>query len=156
MPVVAMARRALVLFALWLWLDDTVVEPELITGAVVALGAAAIATMLAPRPPRQRFRLAMLRHAWRPPLLLVTDTVRVTRALLTALAGGRAPHGRLRAVGYRATGDSPEELTRRILTEWGASLAPDRYVIGIDREAGLLLVHELVPAAGPLDPLELG
>ena len=39
---------------------------------------------------------------------------------------------------------------------WQASLAANRYAIGIDLDGNYLLIHELVPASGPLDPLELG
>jgi hypothetical protein len=88
-------------------------------------------------------------------LLLGTDTARVTWALAGQLVGRRA-HGRLRAVRYAATARTPEDSARRILTEWSTSLAANRYAIGIDLERGYLLVHELVPSDGPLDPLELG
>ena len=87
----------------------------------------------------------MLRRAWRLPLLLIADTVRVECDVLRSLTGRRGPRGRFRAVRYRATSDSPPDVGRRVLTEWGASIAPNRYVIGVDPEADVLLVHELAP-----------
>jgi hypothetical protein len=98
----------------------------------------------------------MLRFVFRPFQLLVTDTARVTWALFTRLALRRPVRGKFRAVRYDAVGEAPEDVARRILTQWGASAAPNRYVIGIERERRLLLIHELVPTSGPLDPLELG
>jgi hypothetical protein len=41
----------------------------------------------------------------------------------------------------------------RTLTEIWGSLTPNRYVVGIDEEEGMLLVHELVRTEQPLDPL---
>jgi hypothetical protein len=40
-----------------------------------------------------------------------------------------------------------------VAIEAWASLAPNRYVIGIDEEAGTALVHELVPSDFPHTPL---
>jgi hypothetical protein len=57
---------------------------------------------------------------------------------------------------YRATGPEPEATARRLLTQWGGSVGANRYVIGIDPDREQLIVHELVPARGSLDPLELG
>ena len=149
--------RVVAFFLLWLLLVDTVDEQNLVTGGVCALIAAALATGMRSRAsvgawitPR------MLHFVYRPFKLLVSDTARVTWALFARLVLRRPILGRLRAVRYDAVGDEPADVGRRILTEWGASAGPNRYVIGIDTDRHLLLIHELVPAAGPLDPLELG
>lgn len=149
--------RAAAFFALWLLLVDNTQSPQLWTGAVVALLATAATTAVDHvRAMHPRLRPSMFARAYRPLLLLVTDSARVTWALGRMLTGAPTELGRLRAVRYRAIGDSPEDTARRALTEWGASLGPNRYVIGCDREAGVLLVHELLPSGGPLDPLEVG
>jgi multisubunit Na+/H+ antiporter MnhE subunit len=149
--------RAAAFFALWLLLVDNTQQPQLWTGAVVALLAAlTIAAVDRLHVPHPRLRLAMLRRAYRPLLLLVTDSARVSWALARMLAGSPREIGRFRAVRYRAVGDDPESIARRVLTEWSASLGPNRYAIGCDPDAGILLVHELVDAGGPLDPLEVG
>ncbi len=98
----------------------------------------------------------MLRHVYRLPILLVADSLRVTVALVRRLVLRRPLTGRIRATRYGATGDDAEDVARRVLTEWAGSLAPNRYVIGIDPDDGLLLVHELVETTGTLDPLQLG
>ena len=98
----------------------------------------------------------MLRRMWRLPLLLIADTVRVSSTVLRSLTRQRGAHGRFRAVCYRATKDSSPDVGRRVLTEWGASVAPNRYVIGIAKEAEVLLVHELAPTRREIDPLKLG
>lgn len=152
-----MVARAAVLFLLWLLLVDSVHEPELITGGVVAVLAAGISEGMRPLASAPiRIRPSMLRYGYRPIVLLLTDTVRVVSALLGALATGRRPSGRFRAVRFRAGSEGSTDRARRVLTEWAASVGPNRYAIGVDCEAKVLLVHELVKASGPLDPLELG
>ena len=149
--------RAAAFFALWLLLVDATDEPNLLAGGVVALAAALLAALVqSHRTVHARPSLAMLRHAYRPLLLLVTDTGRVTLALFQRLVLRRDICGRFRAVRYRAGGDDPADVGRRLVSEWGASVAPNRYAVGIDRERDLLIIHELVPTSGPLDPLELG
>lgn len=149
--------RWLLLFGLWMVLVDNKHQPEIVTGAVSAAAAALLGTLVAAeRGETARVSSAMLRRAYRPFLLLITDSARVVRALAQRVLQGREVQGRFRAVRYRATEQSADARARRILTEWSASLGPNRYAIGIDPEAGYLLIHELVEAAGPLDPLELG
>jgi multisubunit Na+/H+ antiporter MnhE subunit len=153
----SLAVRAAMLYLIWLLVDDNVSQPELYTGIVVALLALLLATVLK-RAGSVHLQVQpwMLRYLYRVPLLLVTDSVRVCAVLIKALVLRRPVTGRFRAVRYDAGGDRPPDVARRALTEWSASMAPNRYVIGIDRSAGTLLVHELVETHGALDPLELG
>lgn len=158
---VSHGRHALVwgisLFGLWMVFVDNTHEAELVTGAVVAGAAALLDTLiLAARRQPVRVSSAMLRYAYRPWLLLISDTVKIIAALGQTLAGGGPVHGRFRAVRYEAVADNADCRARRILTEWGASLGANRYVIGIDAEARYLLVHELTESSRPLDPMELG
>jgi len=149
--------RATLFFGLWLVLVDSTDEPDMITGAVCVAIAVALAAAVRPlRSVRARPRLAMFRYAYRPLLALFTDTARVTAALAGAVFLRRPIHGRFRSVRYRATGDEPDAVARRLLTEWAASVGANRYVLGIDTDNQTLLVHELVATSGRLDPLELG
>jgi catechol 2,3-dioxygenase-like lactoylglutathione lyase family enzyme len=149
--------RGVFLFGLWLVLVDTVAWPELVVGAGAAALTAVFATLVyARRSEHVRLTPGMLRFAYRPLVLLVADTWRVAAALVRELAHGQPVEGRLRAVRYTATGGSADDVGRRILTEWGTSVAANRYAVGIDVERDYLLVHQLVEAPGPLDPLELG
>lgn len=142
-----------VLYALWLALIDNVHRADLLTGVACAALAAALATATRGRaaggirPPAPA-----LARVPRTLVSLVTETVRVTLALLRTLAG-RPVAGRFRAVRHGATGDDPAAAGRRALTEAAGSLGPNRYVLGIDPERGALIVHELVPSRAPLDPL---
>lgn len=155
-PALRTLARGVVLFGLWNLLVDNIEWPELVTGAVCAALAAALgALVLAHRRDHPQPAVPMFRSIHRPFVLLVTDSVRVTLVLVRHLLGRRAA-GRLRAVRYRATAETPDAAARRVLTEWSASLAANRYAVGIDLDGEYLLIHELSPARGPLDPLELG
>ncbi|HTU84253.1 MAG TPA: hypothetical protein VMF57_01690 [Solirubrobacteraceae bacterium] len=154
---IAVVARLVAFFAVYLLLVDTVQTPELITGAVAAALATALATLVGNfRSVEVMVRPSMLRYAYRPFIALVTDSGRAAWALVQLLVLRRPVRGRVRVARYTATGDGDEAAARRVLTEWGGSLGANRYVIGIDPERELLIVHELVPTQTPLDPLELG
>ena len=152
-----LALRAAALYLVWLVIDDNIAQPELFTGAVVAMLALALAIVVRRSSTvHAQVRMSMLRRVWRLPLLLVADTARVGVTVLRSLTRRHGPHGRFRAVRYRATKDSSPDVGRRVLTEWAASIAPNRYVIGIDTDAEVLLIHELTPTPREIDPLKLG
>jgi multisubunit Na+/H+ antiporter MnhE subunit len=154
---IAVLARVAAFFVMYLLLADTVQTPELITGAVAAVLAAALATLLGNcRSVHARVDPSMLRYAYRPLTALVTDSGRAAWALVQLLVLRRPVRGRFRVARYTATGDPEQNAARRILTEWAGSLGANRYVIGIDPEREQLIVHEMIPAQGPLDPLELG
>jgi multisubunit Na+/H+ antiporter MnhE subunit len=148
------------LAALWLALDDTVALPELITGAVAAaLGAVAAEVVHSQNLVRVRVRRRWLTHAWRPIVRLFPDTVRVMAVLLRQLLLRRPPRGTFRAVRFRFGYEKGAyDTTRRALAKAAGSFAPNAYVVGVDAERELLLVHQLDPGGGAteLDPLELG
>jgi len=148
------------LAALWLALDDTVALPELITGAVAAaLGAIAAEVVHSQNLVRVRVRRRWFTHAWRPLVRLFPDTARVLAVLLRQLVLRRPPRGEFRAVPFRYGYESGAyDTTRRALAKGAGSFAPNAYVVGVDAERELLLVHQLDPSGGAseLDPLELG
>jgi hypothetical protein len=158
-------RRALgwvgwwaVLAAFWLVLTDTTKPSELGAGAV----AATLATMLAGVVERERLvvwrpRLAWLRGGWRPPLRMLLDTGPLAVALWRRVVLGRRVRGRMRAIRFSRTGRGAEDTAARVLAEGVGSLAPNTFVVGVDREEGVLLVHQLVATDDPrdVDPLEL-
>jgi multisubunit Na+/H+ antiporter MnhE subunit len=148
------------LAAIWLWLDDTVATPELVTGAVSAALAATVAEfVLAKAAPAVRFRIRWLRQVWRLPLAAVADLGRLTHVLVLSLLGRRAPGGRFRAYRFSAgSADNPEDVGRRALAKLAGSFGPNTVVVGIDAERDLILVHQLEPddSVRSADPLELG
>jgi len=76
------------------------------------------------------------------------DCLRVLRALARALATGRALAGAWVEVPFDAGGDDPASAARRALVLGAGSLPPNTLMVAIEPEAGRLLAHRLVPAAG--------
>lgn len=138
------ALRWLALFVLWIALTGLVVLQELVAGAVVAAIGAAFAGLILPparprRSPRRGDRPVIVQLA-EPLIRLPLDTLALARALGRSILRGRQLRGRLLASPLR--GDP-------VLGEWWGSIAPCRYVIGIDEEE-TMLVHEL--GTGEHDP----
>jgi multisubunit Na+/H+ antiporter MnhE subunit len=139
------------LAALWLALVDTVVVPELVVGAVAAAIAATGAVLVRGR------RLVILRPraAWAPAALRAMarfgpDLVPLATALWRRGVRRSDERGRLVAVPYGAGAETdPEAAAHRVLTEAIGSFAPNSIVVDIDRERGVLLVHELVATDDP-------
>jgi multisubunit Na+/H+ antiporter MnhE subunit len=141
------------LAAIWLLLVDTVKLPELLAGAGAALVATGV-TELIEEEGRRGLR-PRLRWVRRLPVALARlplDSAVVTRALF----GGR-PSGSFRVIRFRGGGDDPESTARRVVAKGLDSLGPNSYVVGIDEDRDLMLVHQLVPPDDPAsaDPMEL-
>lgn len=155
-----MAAWWVTLAALWLVLDDNVAFPELMTGAAAALlGAVAAEVVHSQALVRMRMKPGWLRHAWRPLVRLLPDTGRVMVVLFRQLVLRRPPRGEFRAVRFRAgRPNGADDTGRRALAKAMGSFAPNSYVIGVDAERDIMLVHQLSPRGGAdeLDPLELG
>src|SRR4051812_24970831 len=97
------------LAALWLALVDTVVGPELVTGAVAAAIAATGAVVV--RGQRRlllRARPGWIRFAGGPLRRTVTDLAPLARALWRRGVRRRAEHGALVEVPYAAVADDPD------------------------------------------------
>jgi len=138
------------LAALWLALVDTVVVPELVTGAIAAAIAATGAVLV--RGQRQlllRPRPAWLLRAGRPLLGTVTDLGPLLRALWRRGVRRRDEAGELVELPYAAVEDEPGPAAHRVLTQALGTLAPNTIVVGVDRERRTMLVHQLVPTADP-------
>ena len=146
--------------ALWLVLDDNVATPELITGAVAALvGTVAAAVVHRQHLVAFRPRPSMLRKGWRPLVRLFPDTAIVLAVLFKRVVLRRPARSGFRAIAFRAGRENgAEDTARRALAKAGGSFTPNSYVVGIEDESDLLLVHQLEREGGAemIDPLELG
>jgi multisubunit Na+/H+ antiporter MnhE subunit len=147
------------LFAgLWLALTDTRVAPELVTGAVTAaIGATLAGLVTRPGPPRTvRNSLGLIglgpRRLAFPLLRLVPDTALLTAALWRRLARRERVRGSFREAPQPRQEQLRTAAGRAFLEIWG-SLAPNRYVVGVDDERRIVLVHELVRSDLPIEPL---
>jgi hypothetical protein len=146
------AVRWALLWLLWLALTDSHRTQELVAGAVAAMVAAAGAGLVTRRGQSSGIARGASRGAAPGVAIavarrLASDVVRLAAALWARIAHGRELAGAFRLVPYppAAGGTTPSPPA----TEWLGSLAPNRYVIGIDKDDGTALVHELLPRDQP-------
>jgi hypothetical protein len=89
-------------------------------------------------------RIDWLVPALRLPGQVVQDMVTVYAALWRRLAHGERPPSAFAEIPARFGDDSPEGVTRRVLLIGGHSVAPNTFVLGIDKDTDLMVVHKLV------------
>ena len=137
------------LMSLWVIVDDSIALDELLAGS----GAAALAAFLAElvsyeAGTRFRMRAQWLVPALRLPGEVAADTVIVFAALGRRLLRGEHPPSGFREIPARFGGISDEDVTRRVLLVGGRSVAPNTFVLGIDGERDVMVVHQLVANEG--------
>jgi multisubunit Na+/H+ antiporter MnhE subunit len=134
------------LTGLWIAVNDSLAVNEVLVGA----GAAAVAALMAELVSHQavvryRIRAAWLLRATRLPGEVARDTFTVFAVLArTVFTKAPPPHGVLRELPVRYGDDSPLGVTRRVLLTGARSLAPNEFVLGMDPERDVMVVHQLV------------
>jgi hypothetical protein len=143
----------------YLLLIDTASLPELYVLAGVAVGCA-LAFVLAreQRVVESRIDPRWLINSWRVLLKIPLDIGILCWEALAQLIAPRQTRGTFRAAPFRATAETPTDTGRRALCEWAGSVSPNSFVVGVDAERDLVLVHQLRRQGDPgqLDPLGLG
>ena len=89
-------------------------------------------------------RRLWLARAFRLPGEVARDTWTVFAALARTLATRRPPQGAFRELPVRYGDDTPLGVTRRVLLTGAYSLAPNKFVLGMDEERDVMVVHELM------------
>jgi hypothetical protein len=140
----------LVCWAGWLLLVQSVELPELITGALAALLAAAVAVggcdfagAVGVGPVA-----AWSRRIPRLPWQILKGTARVFGTLRHPFRLHVRGVGRMTALPLPDSGTDPLAVARRALAIWEGSLAPDEYVVCVEREGGRMVVHQMPPKPG--------
>jgi multisubunit Na+/H+ antiporter MnhE subunit len=133
------------LLALWLLLV-TVSLSELVAGMIAAAIAATAVEVVRAQglvrfDPDPRWFLRI----WKLPRSIVRDCWLLSVALVRHLTG-RPVNSGFRAIPFRSGGDDSRSSARRALVVLAISVSPNSIVIGIDEEADLMLVHQLIPA----------
>jgi multisubunit Na+/H+ antiporter MnhE subunit len=133
------------MMSFWVMLDDSINTDELLAGA----GAAALAAFFAElvtyqAATRFRMRIEWLVPAFSLPGQVVRDMVIVYHALWRRVAHGEQPPSEFLELPARFGDDRPEGVTRRTLLVGGTSLAPNTFVLGIDKDRDVMVVHRLV------------
>jgi len=74
---------------------------------------------------------------------MITGTFEIFRVLLRQLLGGRPAASLLLAVPYDALGDDPGDAAKRALAIAYTTGTPNFIVLGIDRQRGTLVFHQI-------------
>jgi hypothetical protein len=136
-------------FWLWLLLAGDWNRIEIIAAACGATVAATIAEIgrsradVAPRIP-----LRWVGRAWSVPHQIVIDFGIITLALARSLVRRRVVRGEYRAHRFPAR----EGVGVRAWAGWAAQFSPNAYVVEIDPQQELVLVHDLVPNRASSEP----
>jgi multisubunit Na+/H+ antiporter MnhE subunit len=134
---------------LWVAVDDSIGLAELAAGAAVAAMAALLTEVaLHQAGLHPRLRLRWLAGAYRLPGQVLGDTVLVFRALARQLTHGEDPPSGFRELPVRYGDHSDAGVTRRVLLVGASSLAPNTFVLGLDEDRDVMVVHQLVPNQG--------
>jgi multisubunit Na+/H+ antiporter MnhE subunit len=135
----------LILMVFWVITDDSIALAELLAGA----GAAAVGAGLVEIASHQAavwfgFRLAWLPRALGLPRQVLAETGIVFAALWRRLVHGEEPADGFVAEPARYGPDTPEGRLRRAAIVGARSLAPNSFVLGIDKDRDVIVVHMLV------------
>lgn len=137
------------LMGFWVALDDSIDLAELVAGA----GAAAVGAFVAEVVGYQagtwfRMRIEWLVPAGKLPGQVLRDTLIVFGALWKCLVRGEQPASGFRELPTRFGDNNDEGVTRRVLLVGANSLAPNTFVLGIDEDRDVMVVHQLVVTQG--------
>lgn len=104
-----------------------------------------------------RFRptLGELAEIWRLPWYTTLDVAQVVWVLMQDLAGKRAP-SLFRSAPWCETAETGHGTARRVLATAYTTVSPNFIVVGIDRERGQMLFHQLRATKVPLLAQNLG
>jgi multisubunit Na+/H+ antiporter MnhE subunit len=140
---------------LWLLLAGSVHPQELVAALLVGVAVAVVGVLVRSVVDHRPVRLAAyLPTLGRQYLGALRDSWTLTLALLRRPVG-RVPSGRVRSVPFEFGEPTADAVGRRVLATLGTSLQPNTYVLGFDRDRGVILVHELVPDDGEPVPSAL-
>jgi multisubunit Na+/H+ antiporter MnhE subunit len=130
--------------AAWLLLTLTIDPVEVAAGAVAAAIAATVAELVRVQDLQTiRVRPRWLLRTLRLPRAILVDSWKVLATLLS-----RPPKSAFFALPLDpGDDDDPYAAGRRALITAAISVTPNTYVVGIDADRNLILVHQLVPAS---------
>lgn len=130
----------------WMMIVDVPSYAEALVGLAAAMFAALLLLHVVLQSgfrlrPRLRWMLWLRRIPWG----VLHDAAVLLVVLWRRLARGERPQSAFRLVRFPTGGDDPEAAARRAFATAASALAPNTYVIGIDRERGAALIHQLAP-----------
>jgi hypothetical protein len=168
--------------AFWVMLDDSFRLDELVTGAVAAALAALLATAVTGSAfggsagkdvagkdgagkdaafkgnsvARAVAGPGWLREAATLPGQVLRDTAAVYVALGRMAAHGGPPPGGYTEIPVRYGDGTTPGIIRRVLLTWARSLAPNTFVVGMDPQRDVMVIHRLAGVPGKQRPSKQG
>lgn len=133
-------------FWLWFLLVGEWNRIEIVAAACAATVAATIGEVARRRSGmRARVPLRWLRRGASVPLLVVVDFGVIIWALVVSVARREVVRGVFHSHSFPAGGDDPASVGTRAWVELAATYSPNAYVVEIEPERQLVLLHDLVP-----------
>jgi multisubunit Na+/H+ antiporter MnhE subunit len=137
------------LLGLWMLLVDSFALEEVLLGVLAAAVAATAADIVRAQDlVRFRMRPRWLAGLWTLPWRVVVDSGVLAAALWRQLSRPGSVHGGFRVLPFPREGDDAAAAARRALVTGVVSVAPNTYVVGIERDEGVMLIHQLVRRTG--------
>jgi multisubunit Na+/H+ antiporter MnhE subunit len=141
------AVEAAVLVACWTMFLGSFGGAEAVVGGIaVAIGTAVSTAAYAVGVARFRPKLAWFAEIWRVPWYVLTDTGTIASALVSRHLFRRRGRSRMVALPFEPGGSTGRGEARRALAIALTTLSPNSIVLDIDRDARLMLVHQISPA----------
>ncbi len=147
-------------FLLLLGLWELYVSNTQLSDLLVGIGAALVAAIadgvvksegFAPFYPHLKWVAMIFWEPW----YVFTGTAAIWWAIVRKLAGKKS-EAQLRAIHFDPAGEDSVSVARRALAITLTTIPPNFIVVGIDRKAGLMLVHQVSPTPTPLVTKKLG
>ena len=136
----------IVLLGLWLLFVDSLARPEVLVGlAAAALASLAALGIRARGGVRYHFRWRWLLLLRGVPAGVLRDSWLLATLLWRRLVRGERPAAAFRTVPFPIDGDDPTSAARRAFIVTATSIAPNTYVVRVDREQRTALIHQLGP-----------
>ncbi len=136
----------IVFFTFYMLLVGVWVAEELIAAALAGAISATVAEVVRVQDIRQfRPRVRWILRVYRLPPSILADCGVVFGALWRHLVKREEINGAFRAFRIPLAGEGGRAAARRALLNAAISITPNTYVVGIDEESEVVLVHQLVP-----------
>jgi hypothetical protein len=136
----------LALFSLWLLFAGEWNRQQWIAAAITATIAATVGEIARTRAGvSARVPLRWLVKGWTVPVTVVVDYGILVWALLASLVRREVVRGVFRSHPFPAGGDDPTSAGVRAWASLASMYSPNAYVVEIDQQRGLVLLHDLIP-----------
>lgn len=143
----------LALFWLWMLLDGTWNHIAWIAAACAATVAATVGEVARSRAGAElRVPFRWLLRGWTVPWQILVDFWILVRVLVLSLVRRRVVRGVFRSHEFPAGGADLTSVGIRVWANYAGNFSPNAYVVEIEPERSLSLVHDLVPNRSSEEP----